>query len=153
MKYSKSTNGFYSPDFDYDKLPDDLIDVTAVDYEKAIEARSAGGVLDVIDGQLVIMQPAPSSAYEAVDGEWVLNQDLQDALDLEHEAAQRAAFQTELDTRMNTAVAIAQPLEYANARKKLSIDKAARLAAYNAYIDQLAELEYSSDVVWPNEPM
>ena len=106
-------------------------------------------LLTLIDGAVTAK---PSPAHDWVDGAWVLNESKQKLIDSENDEALRAAFQAELDARMNAAVAIAQPLEYANTRKKLPSDKAARLAAYNNYIDQLAELEYSGNVVWPNEP-
>jgi hypothetical protein len=66
--------------------------------------------------------------------------------------SKKTQFQMELDRRMEAAVAIASPLDYANKRKKLPADKAARLAALNNYIDQLASLEYSEAVEWPVQP-
>ena len=112
-----------------------------------------GNGVDVLDtADAARKNPSARGCDDWVDGAWVLNESKQKLIDSENDEAIRAAFQAELDMRMNTAVAIAQPLEYANTRKKLPSDKAARLAAYNNYIDQLAELEYSSDVVWPNEP-
>ena len=73
-------------------------------------------------------------------------------IDAENEAIKRVAFQAELDARMEAAVAVASPLDYANKRKKLPVDKAVRLAAFNTYIDQLAALEYSEAVEWPVQP-
>ena len=66
--------------------------------------------------------------------------------------SKKTQFQMELDRRMEAAVAIASPLDYAHKRKKLPADKAARLASLNNYIDQLAALEYSEAVEWPIQP-
>lgn len=97
-----------------------------------------------------VVRPSPAHVWD--EGVWVFDEHKQSAMDAEQDAVNRAAFQNELDARMDAAVAIASPLDYANKRKKLPADKAARLEAFNAYIDQLAVLEYSDNVVWPAQP-
>lgn len=97
--------------------------------------------------------PRPSPTHDWVKKAWVFNGDKQKAIDAEVEATKRAEFQKELDAHMEAAVAIASPLDYASKRKKLSADKAARLEAYNDYIDALAVLEFSDEIVWPAEPI
>ena len=75
MKYSKETGAFYAMDFDYQKLPDDLIDVSQADFERAVDLRGRGGVLDVVNGVLVMIEPAPSPAHDwdAKKQTWMLN--------------------------------------------------------------------------------
>jgi hypothetical protein len=54
MKYSKSTGCFYPEDIEYPTLPEDLIEVTAEEYESAM-SRPANTVLDVQNGKLVLV--------------------------------------------------------------------------------------------------
>lgn len=58
MKFSKVTGGFYSPDVNYDDLPDDLISVSPDDYHRAM-SLPVGESLDVIDGELVFVSAPP----------------------------------------------------------------------------------------------
>ena len=117
-------------------------------FEVSEEVFSAD-LLELIDG---VVMSKPSLAHDWIEGGWVLNELKQQSIDAEIEAVKRAEFQAELDSRMDAAVAVASPLDYANKRKKLPADKAARLTLFNNYIDQLAELEYSDPVVWPVQP-
>ena len=131
------------------------------------EMPAADSLLDVNDEQWVMQeaecwvvgttltnQPRPSLQHDWDDlkSTWVLNQARQDALEDAEEQARIDLFQTQLDEKMSWATDVAAPLDYANKRKALPKDKAARLAAFNAYIDALAALEYSAAVVWPVEP-
>lgn len=59
MKYSKTTGSFYDPDSNYSELPDDLIEVTFEAFTRAVDVRANGGSLDVIDGQLLIIDISP----------------------------------------------------------------------------------------------
>lgn len=100
-------------------------------------------------------KPRPSLVHDwdVALADWVVDADKQALIDVEVERLRREAWGTALDALMVEAVSIAQPLDYAASRKRLPADKAARLAAWNAYIDELAGLEYSEQAVWPVRPL
>lgn len=152
MKYSKKTGCFYPDDIGYDDLPDDIFEVDQEEFERAM-SRQVGETFDVVSGAVRIIAAQPSAAHELVDGEWVFDARKQALIDVEVERLRREAWGTALDALMVEAVSIAQPLDYAASRKRLPADKAARLAAWNAYIDELAGLEYSEQAVWPVRPL
>ena len=87
-KYSKKMDAFYPNDIDYLDLPDDLIAVDSEQYTKAIANRDAGGMLDVSNEKLILIEPAPSPAYEydAKKQLWVLNKDRQAELEAQAQA-------------------------------------------------------------------
>ena len=134
-----------------------MSDVAEDDYILLQHAESppSGSVDDwYFDGENLHYSPQPSAAHDwdSEKNEWVFNDSKQTKLDAAQATAKRIEWQSELDTRMEAAVSVAQPLDYASKRKKLPADKAARLAAFNTYIDQLAALEYSETVEWPVQP-
>jgi hypothetical protein len=77
MKYSKTTGCFYPEDIFYSTLPEDLIDVTAEEYESAM-SRPPNTVLDVQDGKLVLVTvelpppPSPSPKWVGVEFQGVM---------------------------------------------------------------------------------
>ena len=134
---------------------------------QSFELPAADSLLDVSDAQWGMQvsecwvvgtaltdQVRPSLLYDWDEqaGAWAVNQDKQRAIDAAEEQARINQFQSALDEKMSWAVDIAAPLDYANKRKALPKDRAARLLAFNAYIDALSALEYSEAVVWPVEP-
>jgi hypothetical protein len=67
MQFSKSTGCFYPKDIPYAAPPDDLIDVTREEYEKAMD-RPQRTALDVVEGRLVIVPvQAPTAAQLRVE--------------------------------------------------------------------------------------
>lgn len=108
-----------------------------------------------VAGDALTSKPRPSLLHDwdARAADWVIDPVKQSVIDAEAEQSRRDAFQAELDEKMSWATGIAAALDYANKRKALPKDKAARLVTFNAYIDKLAALEYSATVVWPIEPV
>ncbi|ADJ61726.1 hypothetical protein G5B88_01000 [Herbaspirillum seropedicae] len=54
MRFSNTTKGFYPETEQYAQLPEDVIEVTAQQYERAMHL-AAGERLEVVDGELVIV--------------------------------------------------------------------------------------------------
>jgi hypothetical protein len=59
MRFSKTTQTFYPEDIDYPVLPDDITGVSQVEFETAMN-RTTGDLLDVINGQMVIIPKLPA---------------------------------------------------------------------------------------------
>jgi len=61
--YSPSTRRFYDSRFRYPSLPDDMIEVNAVDHARLIrEINSNGKEILVVHGELTLVDKAPVSA-------------------------------------------------------------------------------------------
>lgn len=63
MKYSKSTGCFYFPNKNYTDLPNDLIEVSDVEFSLAV-TRPTGATLSVVKGKLKIIPPAISATEQ-----------------------------------------------------------------------------------------
>lgn len=63
MRYSNTTRTFYPESNDYgDGLPEDIITISDENYNEIISSsRKAGDYLDLVDGVVVIVSPAPSA--------------------------------------------------------------------------------------------
>ncbi len=133
-----------------------FIAMSQTDWEACAAPERRPQLLDVNqpdDGFLAWLNTQGAFAFKKFEnGQWIEDKAARSEHEATIDANKRAAFQAELDARLDAAVAIASPLDYANKRKKLPVDKAARLAAFNNYIDQLAALEYSEAVEWPVQP-
>ncbi|WP_045736813.1 hypothetical protein [Xanthomonas sp. MUS 060] len=64
MRFSKKTGCFYPDEINYEKLPDDLIEVAQDEFTNAMN-RAPGETLDVVKGKMVVV-PAPASDPVAV---------------------------------------------------------------------------------------
>ena len=57
MRYSQTTGCFYPKDIDYAVLPDDIIDCSKDEYERAMN-RENGATLSVVDNIIIINPPS-----------------------------------------------------------------------------------------------
>ncbi len=78
-QYAKSTNCFYDTSLNYNQLPDDIIYVSAEDFQKAIQAREENRPFDFIKGVLKIYDACPGAYYDFdwKKKKWVLNTEKQ----------------------------------------------------------------------------
>lgn len=59
MRYSNATKGFYHPDFQYSDLPEDLIEISDIDWQAALQAQTDGNSFSFdADGALTIVPPS-----------------------------------------------------------------------------------------------
>jgi hypothetical protein len=65
MRYSKTTNQFYSETLRYNPLPTDLIAITADEHTTALAVLNAGGSLDVLNGKLICTPITTAAANTA----------------------------------------------------------------------------------------
>ena len=135
MKYSEKTKSFYDLTLNYPDLPDDLIDVTEVEYQSVLIAREEGCPFEFIDGKLTVYDKCPGTFYEWSNKTktWVLNQEKKDRAAVAKEQIDILQDELELELAEDEEVT------------------AAKLKVWKAYRVKLNKVDVINPV-WPDLP-
>lgn len=67
MKYSKSTNGFYDEAIHGSNIPDDAVDITAMEHAALLEGQSQGKIISADkNGKPVLKGPPPPTPEQII---------------------------------------------------------------------------------------
>ncbi len=148
MKYSEKTKSFYDLTLNYPDLPDDLIDVTEVEYQSVLIAREEGCPFEFIDGKLTVYDKCPGTFYEWSNKTktWVLNQEKKDRAAVAAYEANKSALLAHAKEQIDI---LQDELEL-----ELAEDEevtAAKLKVWKAYRVKLNKVDVINPV-WPDLP-
>ena len=148
MKYSEKTKSFYDLTLDYLDLPDDLIDVTEVEYQSVLIAREEGCPFEFIDGKLTVYDKCPGTFYEWSNKTktWVLNQGKKDRA----AAATNEAKKSTLMAQAKEQIEILQDELDLELSEDIKVTKV-QLKAWKAYRVKLYKVD-TANPVWPEVP-
>lgn len=130
MKYSKSTGGFYSPEFHGDNIPDDAVEIALEEHTALLDAQSLGKLIQADSaGKPVAVDHVPSSEELTIS-----------ARTYRDNLINSVAWQYERNTR----------------EVRLGLTPTDDLALLDAYVQALADVPkqvgFPDSITWPVAP-
>ncbi|MGK4327342.1 tail fiber assembly protein [Lonsdalea quercina] len=164
MKFSISTQGFYSDQFDYgDAMPADAVDITHEQYAAFFAGINLGCAVYNDDGTLMLSAARPDS-YHLWDENakaWTLTEEAMAQKSADEKARLMMIASAEI-TRTTTQIAILNDKieldDYDAGETPASITtllttwKKYRIACHSVVNGRSSELPCAPDITWPDEP-